>query len=324
MEKTEIAILKILDRATDIIGSREIARRLKSHGIDITERTVRYHLRLMDARGLTRVFGKEGRKITDLGRRELQNATVLEKATFVSSRIENHAVLTGFDPETRKGDIIANVSLVDESRLGETVEIMKRVFAAGLAVGNVVKLVRANDQLGDLLVPDGKVAIATVCSITINGVLLRYGVPVTSRFGGVLEIADGRPERFTALINYEGSSLDPHELFIKARMTNVWGVLNDGFGTVLASYREIPAAAYLRAKTAIEALNAVGMSGVIQLGEPNKPLLGVAPALDRAGMVVLGGLNPIAAAVENGVDIESHAMSVLIPYADLEHVSAIN
>jgi len=57
MNKPLFSILKILDKHTDVVGSKEISNQLKMHGIDLTERTVRYHLRILDERGLTEVFG---------------------------------------------------------------------------------------------------------------------------------------------------------------------------------------------------------------------------------------------------------------------------
>jgi len=48
MNKTVFAILNILNNQPDIIGSKEISKRLKLHGVDLTERTVRYHLKIMD------------------------------------------------------------------------------------------------------------------------------------------------------------------------------------------------------------------------------------------------------------------------------------
>jgi repressor of nif and glnA expression len=74
MTRTMLSILKVLDRHREtIIGSRELSRQLKLHGVDIAERTVRYHMRILDERGFTRVFGKEGRQITRRGREELAN-----------------------------------------------------------------------------------------------------------------------------------------------------------------------------------------------------------------------------------------------------------
>ena len=64
MNKKLYAILKILDGYSTVVGSRELSRQLQVHGIDLSERTVRYYLKMLDRRGHTEVFGKEGRKIT--------------------------------------------------------------------------------------------------------------------------------------------------------------------------------------------------------------------------------------------------------------------
>jgi repressor of nif and glnA expression len=65
------------------------------------------------------------------------------------------------------------------------------------------------------------VGLATVCSIVTNGVLLKAGIPIDSRFGGILQVQNDKPVRFTEIIHYDGSSLDPSEIFIKARMTAI-------------------------------------------------------------------------------------------------------
>jgi hypothetical protein len=39
--------------------------------------------------------------------------------------------------------------------------------------------------------------------------------------------------------------------------------------------------------------------------------------LNKIGVIILGGLNPVAAAVEAGIEAESHAMSDLMEYRDL-------
>jgi repressor of nif and glnA expression len=43
------------------------------------------------------------------------------------------------------------------------------------------------------------------------------------------------------LIQYAGSSLDPSEVFIRARMTSVSEAAKRGEGKILANFREIPA-----------------------------------------------------------------------------------
>jgi hypothetical protein len=39
--------------------------------------------------------------------------------------------------------------------------------------------------------------------------------------------------------------------------------------------------------------------------------------VNKVGMILIGGLNPVAAAVESGVEVENHAMSAVMEYRDL-------
>ena len=101
-----MAILKVLEKHQDtILGSREISKQLTMHGIDLTERTVRYHLKILDERGFTKVFGKEGRMITRKGKEELSQALVSDKIGFVISKIETLSYLTSLDLEKNEGEI---------------------------------------------------------------------------------------------------------------------------------------------------------------------------------------------------------------------------
>ncbi|MCX7793731.1 MAG: NrpR regulatory domain-containing protein [Thermodesulfovibrionales bacterium] len=321
MNKVMIAILKVLDKQNSIIGSREIARQLKLHGIDLTERTVRYHLKILDEKGYTEVFGKEGRRITEKGRQELQHALVLEKTNFVITKIETLSYLTTFNIDTMEGDVILNVSFIPEDSLDAALKIMKPVFSSPYIMSTRFVLKKAGERIGDIAVPSGKVGIGTVCSITINGILLKAGIPVTSRFGGILEIDDKKPLRFLSLISYEGSSLDPHEVFIRSKMTDVMDAVKKGRGKILASYREIPIVCLEKVKEISKILMKRGMGGILVIGSPNKPVLGIPPGIDRAGIVIAGGLNPVAALEESGIETESSAMSTLYPYGELKNFS---
>lgn len=321
MNKTMVAILKILDRQKGVIGSREIARQLKLYGIDLTERAVRYHLKILDERGYTEVFGKEGRRITDKGRQELQHALVLEKTNFVITKIETLSYLTTFNIDTLEGDIILNASFIPEDNLDNALRIMKPVFSSPYVMSKRFIIKKAGERIGDVTVPDGMVGIGTVCSITINGIFLKAGIPVSSRFGGVIEISDKKPVRFLSLISYEGSSLDPHEIFIRSKMTAVTDAVKKGRGKILASYREIPIVCLERVKEISKILMEKEMGGILVIGSPNKPLLGIPPGIDRAGIIIAGGLNPVAALEEAGIDTESAAMSTLYPYNELKNFS---
>jgi hypothetical protein len=318
MNKTMLAILKILDKHHDtIIGSRELSRQLKLHGIELTERTVRYHLRILDERGFTRVFGKEGRMITPKGREELSQASVSEKVGFVISKIETLSYLTNLDLEKNEGDIILNVSYFPGEKLKEALRIMKPVFLSPYVMSDRVAMRRGGEKIGDVLVPKGQVGFGTVCSVTINGIFLKAGIPVISKFGGVLQIENSEASRFTALISYEGSSLDPLEIFIRSKMTDITGAVMNQSGKILASFREIPVVSLGKAEEIRHELKEKGIRGILLIGNPNQPLIEMPVGLNRAGMIIVGGLNPIAALEEAGIATVTKAMSTLYPFSDL-------
>jgi repressor of nif and glnA expression len=318
MTKTMLAILKVLDKHSDtILGSREISRQLKVHGVELTERTVRYHLRILDERGYTKVFGKEGRQITQKGKEELAQALVSEKIGFIISKIETLSYLTDLDLEKNEGNIILNVSYFPEDKLKEALKIMKHIFLSPYVMCDKVVMQKAGGKIGDIIVPEKQIGFGTVCSVTINGMFLKAGIPVTSKFGGVLQIENGEPSRFTSLISYEGSSLDPLEIFIKSHMTDVLGAVKNHSGKILASFREIPVVSLERARQLSVELRQKGIGGILMIGNPNQPLLEMPVAVDKAGMVIVGGLNPLAALEEAGIQTASKAMSTLYRFSEL-------
>lgn len=316
MNKTMHAVLHILARHSDIIGSRELARNLTEHGIDLTERTVRYYLKMLDRDGYTEVFGKEGRRITPAGREELKRAHVSDKVGFVISKIETLAYLTTLDPVRMTGDVILNISLFPRKRLKAALRLLKPVFESPYVMSDRVML-RAEGRIGDVPVPQGMAALGTICSVTINGIFLKAGIPVLSRYGGVVEIDDGVPRRFLSLISYEGSSVDPLEIFIKSGMTDAGGATRSRSGRILASFREIPLVCLEQARSLARTLAERGIRGILLVGNPNKPLLEVPVGIDKAGIVVVGGLNPVAVLEENGIPTENAAMATLCDYARL-------
>jgi len=319
MTKTMLSILKVLERQGErTLGSREISRQLKLYGIDLTERTVRYHLKILDEKGFTKVFGKEGRKITEKGKEELSRALVSERVGFVISKIESLSYLTNFDIERERGDIILNVSFIPENSLKDALKVMSGVFQSMYVMSDRIAIARAGERIGDIVVPEGKIGLGTVCSVTINGIFLKAGIPVVSKFGGVLEIEDGTPSRFLALISYEGSSLDPLVVFIGSKMTAVLDAIKKHSGRVLASFREIPVVSLQKAIELEKKIKEKGIRGILLIGNPNQSLLEMPVGIDRAGMVIVGGLNPIAALEEAGIKTESTAMAVLVDYSELQ------
>jgi repressor of nif and glnA expression len=52
-------------------------------------------------------------------------------------------------------------------------------------------------------------------------------------------------------------------------------------------------------------------------GNPSAPVCGISVGLNRVGMILLGGLTPVAAAAEAGIEADNQAMSTLLDYKSL-------
>jgi hypothetical protein len=272
----------------------------------------------MDERGLTQLVGRrDGRVLTEQGLEEIRSALVTDKVGFAISRIELLAFRTNFNYEKRCGSIPINVSFFPKKKFEKALQAMKPAFKAGLCMSNLVAVASEGEQLGELSVPEGKAGVATVCSIVLNGALLKAGVPMDSRFGGILQIRNHKPLRFVELIHYSGCSLDPSEVFIRAKMTSVGETVRRGEGKILANFREIPALCRPIAQDVVAKLKEAGLGGLIVMGDASEPVCEIPVELNKIGMVLLGGLNPIAAAEEAGIEAENHAMSTLMEYQDL-------
>ncbi len=318
VERKVLASMKILGNSQEPLGGTVIAHHLKEQGVELGERAVRYHLKLMDERGLTRLVGRrDGRVLTGKGTEEIGSALVKDKVGFAISKIELLAFRTNFDWQKHRGPIPINISIFPSETLKSALEAMKPAFDNGLCVSQLVAVASEGENLGEFTVPKGKTGLATVCSTVINGTLLKAGVPMDSRFGGILQFRDHIPLRFVELIHYAGSSLDPSEIFIRAGMTSVGEVIQNGNGKILANFREIPAPCRPIAEEIIASLKEADMYGLIVMGQTSTPVCEVNVELNKIGMILIGGLNPVAAAREVGIEAENHAMSTVMEYRDL-------
>ncbi|MDX9820768.1 MAG: NrpR regulatory domain-containing protein [Syntrophales bacterium] len=315
IERKILLILRILQETGEPTGSRLIARRMKDYGVALSERTVRYHLKIMDGRGLTRLVGRlDGRVITERGIEEIADGRVRDKIGMSVSRIEVLAFRTTLDPHKKAGLLPMNVTFLPKGRFRDALAAMKPAFRAGICVSELVFTADEGDRLGDLVVPEGCVGFATVCSVVVNGVLLKHGVPMDSKFGGILQVKDGKALRFVELIYYSGSSLDPSEVFIMAKMSSVRTAAEQGEGKVLANFREIPTVSRELVDQIITNLRLIGIGGVLSLGELSEPICQVPVDVNKLGMILYGGLNPVCCAHEAGIETLNRAMSTILDY----------
>ncbi|MBN1855490.1 MAG: DUF128 domain-containing protein [Dehalococcoidia bacterium] len=322
-ERKSIAILKVLSESSDALGSITISRELERHGIFLSERAVRYHLRMTDERGYTEPLGRDGRIITPLGLQELRMAMAPEQVGFILEKLQLLAFRTTFNPSTAKGLVPVNASLFRTDEFPDALKAMRPVFDTGFCASRLVAVANEGEKIGSVVIPKGKVGLATVCGVVVNGVLLNSSVPIESRFGGVLEIQDGKPRRFVAIIRYDGTSLDPSEQYIRARMTSVREVAQTGSGRILANFRELLAPSRMIVEQRIKELREAGINPVYVLGNTSESVCQISVGMNRIGMVLLGGLNPVAAAAEAGLDIDNTAESGVLPYDQLVDIDTL-
>jgi len=104
---------------------------------------------------------------------------------------------------------------------------------------------------------------------------------------------------------------------VQAGMTTVKKAVRSGNGKILANFREIPALCRGVAEEVIDKLNEAGIRGLLVMGTTSEPVCEIPVELNRIGMILLGGMNPVSAAREAGIEAENHAMSTVIEYQDL-------
>ncbi len=319
-EKTEkrlLIILRTLLKANRPLGSSKLMESLVAMGQDISERTVRHYLLELDKRGLTQNLGKKGRIITEQGARELNSARIIDKVGFLSAKIDQLTYRMSFDLYKKSGTVVINMSLLTPEQVKTLAPLICRVYEAGYSMGDLMGLFMPGENIGEITVPHNMIGLGTVCSITINGVLLTHGIPARSRFGGLLELRNKEPGRFVEIISYEGSSIDPLEVFIKSGMTDYMGATTTGNGRIGVGFREMPADSRDTVIQLSHKLHDVRLGGFLMIGWPGQPLLEIPVNEGRVGAIVIGGLNPIAILEEIDKKINSWALAGLVEYEKL-------
>ena len=323
IEAKRLAILGILRSSERPLSGSKITTELMGLGYDMSERTVRHYLINMDREGLTENFGKRGRKITAKGMTELEASRIVERVGFFSARIDRMTYLSDFDLPSQSGKVVVNITHVSPQDLAPRIDQICQVYEKGYAVGSLVSLLKPGERLGHIVTPADMIGIGTVCSISFNAVLLQYGIPTHSRFGGLLELHEGRPTRFVEMITYEGTSIDPLEVFIRSGMTDYLGAIRNGNGRVGASFREFPAESRDQVTHLAEKMEKVGLGGFMRIGQPGQPLLEIPVSEGRVGAIFVGGLNPVSILEETGVRVYSRAMAGLLDFSRLFHYEQI-
>ncbi len=324
-DRNRTAILQAMSKMVQPASAGRLVEYLAAAGQQLGERTVRLYLQRLDDEGLIEARGRR-RAINEKGLAELRAAQVLQRVGCLAAQIDKLTFDMTFDLKACQGTVVANLTILSPEQLVVHADRIAAVFECRCAMGQLLAVLEPGEVLGEQVIPAGMLGFCTVCSITLNGVLLKHGIPSTSRFGGLLELRDGRPLRFVEVIHYESSTLDPLEVFIRSGMTDCSGVIRDGCGLIGAGFREIPENSRDLVVALAERVSAIGLGGFLEIGWPEQPVLGFPVAPGRVGVVLAGGLNPVAILEEHVSRLNCQALAGLleydrlVPYQQLPHL----
>jgi repressor of nif and glnA expression len=318
--RKEIEILRILSEFEDPVGSTLLKRELRIRGFLLSERTVRYHLLLLEKKGFVLGHDRRGRTITPKGLEELGRALASQRLGFTTTRFMSLAYSATYNPTADSGTVVANVSILDKRLHDKTLETVKALQEMNLLSAPYIKLLGENEEYCDISVPEGKIALFTVCNLTIDGILIHSGIPLSFQYGGLVQVVNRKPIRFAEIVSYEGTTIPPLEVFVHKKMTSITRILKTGSGMLLATLREIPAEAREKTVQILENQKKKGWGGILVLGEPNESILGVPVGMDRFGICMVGGIVPAAAMVEEGAEILTSAPHCFIPIKEMTRI----
>ena len=305
-ERKYIEILRILKEHREPVGAKRLSELMAERGFILSDRAVQYYLSYLDTMGFTKKVGNQGRILTAAGFQETDNALVDDRIGFVISKLERLAYRSTFDPATGTGDVAYNLSIVPEESLDRILAAFDEVVTAGCGFFSSYRIIDHDPRI-----PHGSSGIITICSISMDGVFQRNGIPVKMAYGGRLEIEGGNPKRFIDLIGYRGTTIDPLELFISSGLTSITRYCRTRSGIALANVREVPSSALTQVEDTIRQMKQCGFIFPVSMGNkvfnlPHNPY--------RLSIVAFSGLNYIGNTAEQGFDIRTEIGAGNIPF----------
>ncbi|MDR0900480.1 MAG: NrpR regulatory domain-containing protein [Methanobrevibacter sp.] len=250
-----------------------------------------------------------------------------QKVPFLASKAWNLIQKVDFDIKSSQGNLIANMSYLDEEDLDEAIKIMKNSYKSLKDYMNPYYKIINNTETNNNIdsnntnpnntsfsnTDSNKIGIATICSLSIDGILINNGIISTPKYGGLLEL--GNNPQFVELISYNGSSIDPHEIFILKNMTSIKEKQNPT--KILASVKEIPLIAKEKSHEILDNLSKMGFP-IYKIGNPREIIYNAKVDSYNFGVVSGSGLNPIAAIKEEGIDVNIKAVQGTISFDEME------
>ena len=293
MSRVIAEILDVLAESDKPMSSQEITDELRFRGIKLESRTIRYHLTKMEKMGFITRVANGKRTITKKGLEELRRKSVFERLGEFSERIEYNVYFCTFDLYSMKGTIPTNVAILDKKHFERTLEILQEVSNSKILISNLVVMGDEGENIGGISIPKGKFGVGVVSNTIYDVIMRSAGVSMVAEFAGLLHYENQKPQGFTELISYSGTTLSPGWLLINSGLTSVYRVVKRGRGDIITAIRNFSKHAVEIVKEELSLAKARGIDGVISIVYPSDRKFSL-PTGNRARIVVSAGLNYLA------------------------------
>lgn len=311
INETIKSILAILaENAGQTLNSFEIKKALEDHGIQISDSTIRHHLKYLDAVGLTENLGKKGRRLTELGLTYLNTMLVENRLNYIQTKIESNASKINFDYVNNTGTVMANVGVIPIKYKEKVISILKEIPSEKLPT-KWVSIIQ-DDRYLNTRIPENCFALCNIGCTTLDALLIRNGIFVWPRGHGTVYIRGNFPIGYKDFISFEGCTADPPSLFIYSRLTSYLEWVRRDEGLVLSVIREIPVDFLNSAMKIIQKLNDNGIVRILKIGRKNGELLGFSTTYNRVGVADVSGSNIFAAIYESGIPLQYCSIDAII------------
>lgn len=312
----EEEIISILEEF-GALSSNEIERELKLRGINISARTIRYHLKKLEERGLVRRDGGKT-ELTEKGLMELKRKSVFERLGEFSGRIEYNVYFCNFNLYKLSGYVPTNMAFIDKDDFDETLGLIKDMAEFPYLVSDLVYIADEGDEIGDVIVESGKFALGVISNTVFDVILRTVGINTNPEYAALLSIENMQPEGITELISYVGTTLSPGMLFLKSGLTSVLSVLRKGRGEILIAIRSISRYAMDIARRELEIAESKGFGGIIKILHPADRRFGL-PVGNKARLIFSAGLNYLAPLYESGFLLDIRVNEFFVDYREFKH-----
>jgi repressor of nif and glnA expression len=212
--------------------------------------------------------------------------------TPVLSKMMSMMHSVSYDIESNRGNVLVNTGYIDKKYEDDVIDALKECYKSKTVISDRIGIEKDGNQI----------KINTLCSTTIDGIFLKYGIPIIPYYGGILELGKNR---FIDIIAYGGTSLDPHEVFFNRV---------DGEKTILSGIRKAPMEARDNLIKIVEKLN---WTGILNIGMPNNDLYGIKVEKGMFGFASIGGMNPFVLIKNKGIPVKIEALHDIKEYSKL-------